>query len=502
MKCNSRQSDFPVSDRIYRRLLLAYPRSHRTKYGAAMAQLFRDQCRDAWNESRHWGLVKLWLRVLPDLVSTSVLERLAALNERKSMTDKLANLFGFRTTPAITFFRVFVAIFLLVFLTSAVIIFILPESYASTARIELESNEPVSGTTPEVGPSTYDPYFIQTEFTVMQSQQVLGRVINALDLNTKWGNKYNGGTPVRTQDTVQLLKQRMSLRPERNTKLVDITVYSEDRKEAAQIANAITESYRDYRDKTGAGKLGSQIPKPSMVTVIDPAQPGMKPVRPNRPLNITLGVVIGILLGLMMGAGAAGIASLLGRRLHGDGSGGKPTIPPGTTASRSTNDEFRTGSLQRVMGKLWMGMSGILCGLGLLALLWILVNGPKLSDALFVSILGIFWAGNATASFFLIRGRSWAKICVAVMTAVCWISGLMMVLATSAWPQRLPIRLSDCLFYKLGTCLQWFSHFHARFSGHSWLSRCSQLVLCCGATDEVIIEPRRQFERSILREQI
>lgn len=42
----------------------------------------------------------------------------------------------------------------------------------------------------------------------------------------------------------------MSLRPVRNTPLVDITVYGADKIEAAQIANAIAESYRDYRDKS------------------------------------------------------------------------------------------------------------------------------------------------------------------------------------------------------------------------------------------------------------
>ena len=81
----------------------------------------------------------------------------------------------------------------------------------------------------------------------MQSEKVLGRVIDALDLNNKWGVKYNGGTPLKTEDTMQLLKQRMSLSPERNTKLIDITVYSEDKDDAARLANGIAQAYQDYR---------------------------------------------------------------------------------------------------------------------------------------------------------------------------------------------------------------------------------------------------------------
>jgi len=39
----------------------------------------------------------------------------------------------------------------------------------------------------------------------------------------------------------------MSLMPVRNTKLIGITVYSEDKNEAARLANVIAETYRDYR---------------------------------------------------------------------------------------------------------------------------------------------------------------------------------------------------------------------------------------------------------------
>src|ERR1017187_8379812 len=99
-----------ASQRIYERLLLAYPKSHREEYGPAMSQLFRDQCRDAWNESQNWGVMKLWMRVLPDLVKTSFIERLATLNERKSMSDKMTTLIQPRTI----FLKVFAVVFLII----------------------------------------------------------------------------------------------------------------------------------------------------------------------------------------------------------------------------------------------------------------------------------------------------------------------------------------------------------------------------------------------------
>jgi succinoglycan biosynthesis transport protein ExoP len=146
---------------------------------------------------------------------------------------------------------VIISVFLLIAITATVVTFILPESYSSTARIVINPDvSDIQGIGSGIQAYTgvgYDPYFIQTEFSIMQSEKVLGRVIEMLDLNNKWGQKYNGGVPLKTEDTMQLLKQRMNLSPERNTKLIDITVYSEDKDDAARLANGIADAYMHYR---------------------------------------------------------------------------------------------------------------------------------------------------------------------------------------------------------------------------------------------------------------
>ena len=152
--------------------------------------------------------------------------------------------------------RIRKAIILTVFLITAIIAtlvtFILPVSYASTARIKVESDGlDIPGmSTPSTAMGGYDPYFIQTTFEIIQSQIVLSNVISRLDLNVKWGNKYYYGETLKTSETMEILKGRMSLAPVRNTKLISITVYSDDRDEAALVANTITEAYRDYRQQT------------------------------------------------------------------------------------------------------------------------------------------------------------------------------------------------------------------------------------------------------------
>src|SRR5579871_4689260 len=90
---------------FYLRLLMFYPKAHREEYGAAMLQLFRDQCRDAWTARRTRGLIVCWLRLLPDLLKTLVLEHLSNLNWRKSM------LFRSQFRPLAVFLSIFAAVF-------------------------------------------------------------------------------------------------------------------------------------------------------------------------------------------------------------------------------------------------------------------------------------------------------------------------------------------------------------------------------------------------------
>src|SRR5579872_5297944 len=117
---------------------------------------------------------------------------------------------------------VILAVFLLVVITATIVTFILPESYSSIARIKVERDvtdvQGVMG-----GPNMtgiYDPYFIQTEFEVIQSEIILDKVIHNLNLTKTWGDKYYGGAPLKTPEARALLKRQIDLRPTRNTSLI------------------------------------------------------------------------------------------------------------------------------------------------------------------------------------------------------------------------------------------------------------------------------------------
>jgi uncharacterized protein involved in exopolysaccharide biosynthesis len=115
-----------------------------------------------------------------------------------------------------------------------------PPEYQAIVKIQIESDYPSDG-------SYYDPYFIETELKEIYSDRVLSDVIQSLDLDEKWENRYGHGTKIKTYATILLLQHRMSVNADRNTKIIEVGVMDEDPNEAAQIANAIVDAYRDYR---------------------------------------------------------------------------------------------------------------------------------------------------------------------------------------------------------------------------------------------------------------
>lgn len=146
---------------------------------------------------------------------------------------------------------VILAVFLLVVITATVVTLMIPEMYAGKARIQVEQEHPditVNGVQGNIG-AGYDAYFLLTEFETIQSEKVLSRVSEKMDLRNVWGKKYNNGQPMTESDVEQTIKNRLDLKNVRNTKFIEIKAYSDSAVEAANLANQVAESYRDYRSQ-------------------------------------------------------------------------------------------------------------------------------------------------------------------------------------------------------------------------------------------------------------
>jgi succinoglycan biosynthesis transport protein ExoP len=80
---------------------------------------------------------------------------------------------------------IIITVFLITAIIATAVTFILPESYASTCRIEVNWGgmdiSSIGGGQGDASSTVYDPFFIQTTFEIIQSQVVLSNVVNALN---------------------------------------------------------------------------------------------------------------------------------------------------------------------------------------------------------------------------------------------------------------------------------------------------------------------------------
>ncbi len=155
---------------------------------------------------------------------------------------------------------VILAVFLLVVLTTTAVTFVLKPTYLSTARIEVEKQP--TDFDPFLRPQVqnqFDPYFIQTEFEKIQSKPILYKVIESQGLRKTWGEKLK--TTLSEAEAYLMLRRNLDVRQSRNTSLIEIRSYSEDRNEASAIANEVANVYKDSRVDEKKRQAASGIEK-------------------------------------------------------------------------------------------------------------------------------------------------------------------------------------------------------------------------------------------------
>lgn len=133
--------------------------------------------------------------------------------------------------------------FLLVFLVSAIVTYIMPRKYRGKVEMKIERNVnklPVFNRELADQPYTLGENMIRTEFESITKLETLYPVIEAYDLVKRWG------VPTR-QDAANKLRKNLDTQSNVRSDFVVIEYYDEDPKYAADIANAIAESYKKKR---------------------------------------------------------------------------------------------------------------------------------------------------------------------------------------------------------------------------------------------------------------
>jgi len=133
-----------------------------------------------------------------------------------------------------------ILVFLLVVITASVITYFMPKQYMSTVTMQIRQNDTYLQVFSQGMGQGFDPRFITTQFEIMQRKEMLYPVIDKLGLMEKWGMTSKEQAYFR-------LRRALKMAEVRNTELIQIGVYSSDKKEAADIANTIAEEYQRKR---------------------------------------------------------------------------------------------------------------------------------------------------------------------------------------------------------------------------------------------------------------
>ena len=162
--------------------------------------------------------------------------------------------------------RVRIATILLVFLltaiTTTVVTFLIPPTYMSISRIAVEKDTsdiaPLMGV--QTAQSSFDPYFISTEFEKIQSQIVLDAVVQSCELREEWKDD-NGGEPLTELVARKRLEKVIDVSQYRNTSIIELRAYDGDEDLAREIAQALAEEYKSYRSNLQKKRVEAGINK-------------------------------------------------------------------------------------------------------------------------------------------------------------------------------------------------------------------------------------------------
>jgi polysaccharide biosynthesis transport protein len=178
-------------------------------------------------------------------------------------------------------------VFLLCVMTSTLLTIWLPKQYASMVQIEVQKDDPEVAIAEAHQPmGGTDPYFLTTQFKIIESYRILTNVIVNLDLTEKLAQQNGSATPWSIDETFDYLSRRLSVEQTRMTSLIEISVRNPSPELAAKIANGVADSYKQYRldqwkDSRGGGIEALEKSQARMTNDLHEAQSKLDALRTN-----------------------------------------------------------------------------------------------------------------------------------------------------------------------------------------------------------------------------
>ncbi len=149
-------------------------------------------------------------------------------------------------------------VFLLVFVSSAIITKMMTPMYRSDMSFEIKMprdiiNVAVGGEGNPIAAMADNNAYMQTQFEILVSQQNLIAVANKLDLPNEWA--------VDEVTAAARLARDIEVMPRKNTNLVDIMVQMDDPRVAQQVCQAIVDCYKEIREEKENAVINEAINK-------------------------------------------------------------------------------------------------------------------------------------------------------------------------------------------------------------------------------------------------
>jgi capsular exopolysaccharide synthesis family protein len=135
---------------------------------------------------------------------------------------------------------------LLVFMTAAVITYVMPKKFESEATIQVKPR--MAGMSPlgermneASGARLMTPQFFATEFEIIKSRNSLEKVVDNLQLVNRWN--------VDKETALKILKGIVDTQNLRGTDLISIRVRHTNKEDARNVAEEVARSYKTYREE-------------------------------------------------------------------------------------------------------------------------------------------------------------------------------------------------------------------------------------------------------------
>ena len=147
-------------------------------------------------------------------------------------------------------FGIVLLTFLLVVISTAVVTYLLPKKYSARTLLELhmEADRPKQFDPDSMNRApASDPRYLQTQFEIIQSKDVLYPVVEKQGLPQKWAVD---GQPMSRENCFYKLRSMMNLKEVHGTELLEVDVKSTSPEEARDLVNAIAEGYQDVKRST------------------------------------------------------------------------------------------------------------------------------------------------------------------------------------------------------------------------------------------------------------